>query len=303
MKMSLMLARAKGTVSEMNIRRSLSDFVLLNRLRLQRKFRAFAEGINYLSVNPAEQEFFFIVSCERNAGEAAVKCLESVYSQRYEHRLVRHLFIDDASTDDTDQIIRSWLQCHPDHNVDYRRLEQRQGGTANTVFGIKLAPDDAIVVELNGDDWLADKKVLRFLNKVYSDNYVWMTYNTLRFYKGAPAVWVHEVPRQVVETNSFREYDGWISSALHSFRKKLFNHLDDDTFIDPETGEFWESADDVALYLGMLELAGYHSKHLNRVTYIYNFHEDSHFFKDSSGSKTREKCIRQLKKYLPLEKL
>ena len=274
-----------------------------SKLRLRRKFLAFAEGVRYLFVKPDIQEKFFVVSCERNAGGAAEKCLESVYSQRYERHLVRHLFIDDASTDDTDHIVRSWLALHPDHNVDYRRLEMRQGGTANTLFGIKLAPDDAVVVELNGDDWLAGKNVLRFLNKVYSDKNVWMTYNTLRFYKGAPATWTHKVPRQVIENNCFREYEGWVTSALHSFRKILFNHLDDDLFVDPETGRFWESADDVALYLAMLELAGHHSRHLNRITYIYNYREDSHFVKDSNGSKAREKRIRQSKKYFPLEKL
>ena len=140
---------------------------------------SFAEGLGYLSVRPEKQVRFCIVSCGRNAGGAAAKCLDSVYLQRYDRSHVRHIFIDDASTDDSDSIIRSWLAEHPDHTVEYIRRDVRLGGTANTLHGIGLAHQDAIVVELNGDDWLEGKNVFRFLNKVYADDNVWMTYNTL----------------------------------------------------------------------------------------------------------------------------
>jgi glycosyltransferase involved in cell wall biosynthesis len=264
---------------------------------------AFAEGLDYLPVRPEKQVNFCIVSCERNAGAAAVKCLDSVYRQRYDRHQVRHIFIDDASSDDTDSIIRTWFACHPDHNVVYIRTDERRGGTANTLHGIGLAEEEAVVVELNGDDWLASRGVLRFLNKVYADDDVWMTYNTLSYINGLPALWAREVPKKVIEQNSFRDYGEWITSALHSFRKKLFDHLEDETFIDPDTGELWESSDDQALYLSMLELSGHHSRHLHRVTYVYNFREDSHCFGGNEESEARAKRIRQSNRYEPLEKL
>jgi len=303
MKMLLMLARANGTASEMTIRQSLSDFVLLNRLRLQRKFSAFVEGFNYFFVRPDKQITFCVVSCERNAGAAAAKCLDSVYRQRYNRHLIRHIFIDDASTDNTDAIIRYWLATHPGHTVDYIRNDEWRGGTANTLHGIGLAEEGSIVVELNGDDWLSDSNVFCFLNKVYSDKDVWMTYNTFRSLDGMPALWAQKVPKQVIEQNSFRDYGEWTTSALHSFRKELFGHLLDETFIDPDTGDLWESADDQALYLSLLELSGHHSRHLYRVTYIYNFREDSHCFSGSKESESRAKRIRQSHRYNPLEKL
>ncbi len=130
-----------------------------------------------------------------------------------------------------------------------------------------------------------------------------MTYNTLSYLNGLPALWAREVPTQVIEQNSFRDYVEWITSALHSFRKPLFDHLEDETFIDPDTGEFWESSDDQALYLSMLELSGYHSRHLHRVTYVYNFREDSHCFGGNEESEARAKRIRQSNRYEPLDKL
>lgn len=303
MKMLLMLARAKGTVPEMSIRRNLSDFVLLNRLRVQRKFRAVVEGLGLLSVRPKKQIDFCIVSCERNAGSAAIKCLDSVYNQRYDRHYIRHIFIDDASTDDTDSLIQYWLISHPDHTVDYIRTDDRRGGTANTLHGIGLAGEGSVVVELNGDDWLADNNVFRFLNKVYADEDVWMTYNTFCDLDGMPALWAREVPQEIIEQNSFRDYGKWITSALHSFRKTLFDHLEEETFIDPDTGKLWESADDQALYLSMLELSGHHSRHLHRVTYVYNLHEGSHCFGGNEESEARAKRIRQSNRYEPLKKL
>ena len=162
-------------------KRKITDKLHLAFLLSRRKLSAFLEGISYLVVRPQKESSFVVVSCERNAGSAAIQCLESVYRQKVDRGRVRHVFIDDASTDDTHGLISAWLEDHPDHNVEYIHNPKRLGGTANTLLGFSKAPESSIVVELNGDDWLADSKVLSFLDKVYSSNDVWMTYNTLRY--------------------------------------------------------------------------------------------------------------------------
>jgi glycosyltransferase involved in cell wall biosynthesis len=283
--------------------KALLDKIMLRKLLFVRRIKVFQEYLRYLYVGGNKRHNFFVVSCQRNAGSAAAKCLDSVYYQKYERKFVRHIFIDDASTDNTDNIVRSWLARHPDNNVKYIQFGERRGGTANTLYGMELAEPGSIVVELNGDDWLADKSVLRFLNKVYADENVWMTYNTLRYLNGFPALWAKEVPKDVIERNGFRDGQEWITSALHTFRKKLFDHIEAETFIDPQTGELWESSDDQALYLSMLELSGHHSRHLHRVTYVYNFREDSHCFSGNEESEARARRIRQMKRYEPLVKL
>jgi hypothetical protein len=130
-----------------------------------------------------------------------------------------------------------------------------------------------------------------------------MTYNTLAYENGLPALWARPVPSGVVERNEFRDLGEWLTSAPHTFRKRLFDHLHDDTFIDPETGKYWESSDDQAIYLSMLELAGSHSRHLYRVMYVYNFREMSHCFHGNNLSEGRARRIRGLSKYQPLGQL
>jgi glycosyltransferase involved in cell wall biosynthesis len=271
--------------------------------RVLRKSRSIGEWLRYRLKRQTCDLRFDIVTCERNAREFALKCLDSVYGQDYDPGRVRHIFIDDASEDGTPELIETWLKSHPGNRVEFVHNRSRLGGTANTLTGFRMASPGAIVVELNGDDWLADRGVLSFLNRVYADPDVWMTYNTPRYVSGPPALWAGRIPQEIVATNAFRDMGGWISSHPHTFRRELFDHVHEEALLDPETGAFWESADDQAIYLAMLELAGGHSRHLHRALYVYNFHEQSHAYGDGAGSEARARRIRQQPKYRPLESL
>jgi glycosyltransferase involved in cell wall biosynthesis len=270
--------------------------------RVRRQFGRLSEFWRYAG-RPAGTQPFCMVTCERNAGEHALRCLDSVYCQDYPAHGYRHIFIDDASTDDTVGLIEAWLADHPDHRVEFIRNPERVGGTANTLKGFAEAPTGSVVLELNGDDWLPDPGVLDFLNRVYADDEVWMTYNTLCYPDGRVPPWAKPYPRAIVHSNSYRGYPGWPSSHLHTFRRQLFDHLRPETFIDPATDTLWESADDQVIYLAMLELSGRHARHLNRVTYVYNFWEQSHSHNNPQGSEERALRIRQGEKYTPLASL
>ncbi len=270
--------------------------------RIRRKFFAGLEWLKYLFCSPARQPFL-VVSCERNTGAYALRCLESVYCQRYDKTLVKHLFIDDASDDGTHEKIVRWLQHHPDHRVEYLHRCERVGGTCNTEYGFRQAEQDAVVIELNGDDWLSDDMVLDHLSRVYADENVWMTYNTMKIHNGPPVPWAKGFSAEVIAQNAFRDVQDWPASHLHTFRKSLFDHLAEETFIDPQTGDYWECADDQAVYLGMLELAGRHSRHLNRITCVYNYWEGSHSYQDNAKSIKTAERIRQVQRYQPLELL
>lgn len=270
---------------------------------LRRTVPRAAEAMRYAFVRPTQQIAFHIVSSERNAGSDARKCLDSVYGQNYPRNLVRHVYIDDNSPDDTDAHVLSWLEEHPDHNVDYIRTSSRLGGASNNLNGFRRAATGTIILELNGDDWLPDPELLTFLNKVYCDDAVWMTYNTCRFAQGCILQGkMFPIPNAVTRDNSHREAP-WVSSALHTFRSELLDHFDESCMIDPESGEYWENADDQAFYLALLELAGTHTRHLYRVTYIYNFRESSEFSIDRDGQTRRADAIRLQKRFDPLENL
>lgn len=259
------------------------------------------EILRYALVRPQHRQFFHIVSTQRNAGRNVLPCLDSVERQRYPKENYRHVLIDDASTDDTPEIIDKWCDSHPNHNVELVRRSGHRGGTWNTLDGIRQADPGSVVIELNGDDRFPDFGVLSFLNKVYQDPAVWMTYNTQRESTGVIPFQLPP-PREVRENRSYRSYP-WATSHLHSFRRKLFDHVPEEVMIDPETGEHWKSADDIALYIWMLELSGDHARHLWRITYFYNFHEQTEYRLDRAGQLDCERRIRGRLGAQPLDRL
>lgn len=263
------------------------------------------ESLKYSLIRPGTYYSFVVVSPERNAGAAGRKCLQSVYEQNYDKKKVRHIFIDDASSDNTPEIVKSWMKEHPDNRVEFIETRRRSGILANKIKGFDMALPGALVIELDGDDWLPDKNVLKFLNKVYQDDKVWMTYNT--FLRLSPPGYTEiskmkPVPAEVIEDNDFRKYK-WQTSHLHSFRAELYRHVDKGSFIDPDTGEYWECSTDPALYLPMLELAGRRSRHIYRITCIYNFHENTIAKTDAQLQRETAERIRQQTPYKPLQKL
>ena len=133
-----------------------------------------------------------------------------------------------------------------------------------------------------------------------------MTYNSYRYaspeQNRQTPVMLRPVPRYVIESNGIREYQ-WVTKHLHTFRRELFGHLDEQVFIDPLTGDFWVSSDDQAIYLSMFELAGFHAQHIFRDMYVYNHRSLSEDVVDFDGSRERKERIRAMEKFLPLERL
>ena len=261
-------------------------------LLIRRAVRRSAEILRYAAVRPRTSQRFHIVSAQRNMGETVVRCLDSVWQQAYPAHLFRHIFIDDASTDATPEIVDRWLEEHPGHRVTFIRNTERVGMLANNLSGFRLAEDSDIGIELNGDDWLPDSGVLRFLNKVYDDDDVWMTYNTLRQTDGT-ILFQLPPPREIRRQRSFRQAP-WTTSHLRTFRVGLYHLVPDQHLEDPTTGYYWDMAPDMAVYLAMLEMAGDHARHLYRITCTYHPHAMSEHIRDRKAQLAADERIRAL---------
>ncbi len=263
------------------------------------------ELLRYAMVRPRKNQSFHIVSSERNAGEWAIRCLESVHAQRYDRSRIRHIVIDDASDDGTHEAILGWLGERTGHRVEYIHNRERVGGTVNNLTGFRMAEPGSVVIELNGDDWLPDPGLLHFLNRVYAKAEVWMTYNSqMTFNAGKrrrPKSYLRPLPREVVAAGAMRDHP-WHTAHLHTFRAELFAHVREENLIDPATGRHWANADDLALYWSLLELAGSHSRHIHRVTCVKNLTNWSES-RDESYVGELVRRIRLMPKHEPLRRL
>jgi glycosyltransferase involved in cell wall biosynthesis len=270
-------------------------------LLLRRAARRFVEILRYAPLRPPPRQKFHIVSAQRNMGETVLRCLDSVHSQDYPKHLIEHVFFDDASTDATPEIINKWLAEHPDNSVNFIHNGERVGMLANNLAGFHRAADTDVGIELNGDDWLPDPGVLPFLNKVYDDDDVWMTYNTLRQTDGTILFQVPP-PREVRRANSYRRAP-WMTSHLRTFRIPLYLRVPKVHLIDPATGAYWDMAPDMAVYLAMLEMAGDHARHICRITCTYHPHAMSEHVRDREEQLAADRRIRRLPPCQPLASL
>jgi glycosyltransferase involved in cell wall biosynthesis len=269
---------------------------------LKRFFWTVFETVYYIFSNGSVKNKFYVVSCQRNAGNAAVRCLDSIYNQKYENGYLNHIFVDDASDDNTVDLVLKWSNSCPENRVKFVFRKKRIGETANNVWAIRQVPRDAIVLIVDGDDWLPNNSVIEFLNKVYASENVWMTYNSFRIDKACVADMSIPYPSIVVYKNSFRSYE-WRCGAPRSFRKMLFDHVNIRTLVDPDTGRFFDNSYDMALFLSMLELSGKNAKHLYKVNYVYNVRECSHVVFEPNSIVQTAKKIRKSNIYEKIHNL
>ena len=149
--------------------------------RLAARSATAAADLRLALFRPKRFHRFWIVSTAYNAAPFLKRHLESVACQKYPADRVQHYIIDDASRDDSEAVVAQWLERHPVRQVRYRRNPDNRGGGANLTEGFREAPAGSIVLQVDGDDWLPDARVLAYLNMVYHDSDVWMTYNSWRF--------------------------------------------------------------------------------------------------------------------------
>lgn len=258
-----------------------------------------ADEARFRAARPRHWHRFFIVSAGYNVEGPVERHLRSVREQRYPPGYFEHLLIDDASTDRTLAVVEDFSRRFPDHPLHVDANAHNLGGCANYTRAFRSAPAKSLVLQLDADDWLFDRDVLRYLNLVYQDPHVWMTYNTWVSPEGEPGVNCMPVPPSVIGRLGYRDIS-WHTSHLHSFRAELFSHVRDESMRDPATGDYWRAAVDMAQYLPMLELAGHHARHIHRPMYVYNMHAGSIELSRRQEQLACEQRIRAGERYRPL---
>jgi glycosyltransferase involved in cell wall biosynthesis len=140
----------------------------------------------------------------------------------------------------------------------------------------KLISDEDIIVEIDGDDWLSSTFVLEYLNEIYQNSKIWMTYGQYQMWPngklgGHYSMDIHD---DVDKHNQHRSYP-FPYSHLKTYKYWLFNKINREDLIDSTTNELYAAAWDHVLCLPMVEMAG--KKHIyrcNDVLYILNRHEE-----------------------------
>ncbi len=201
-----------------------------------------------------------------NASKFIERCASTLTSQKYDGDF-QIIFIDDASTDN------SWdLLPHDNPNVKCIRNEKNVTALLNIHNAIMDHCDvDDIVVLVDGDDWLKNKKVLSRINEIYEENDCWIMYGQ--------AMWT-DGRRGFASAYSEKEFSNLRNSPfrvshVRSFRAGLYHKIkeQDPNFscLKDGDGEFYRMTYDVAIMFPIMEMAGLNKTLYNdEVLYIYN---------------------------------
>lgn len=216
---------------------------------------------------------FIVVVPAYNCEPWIERCLTSIMNQNYANFKV--VVVDDHSDDNTYDLIKGF------DVLAHRNYWRIGSGLANIAWGIKLGARDKddIIVTVDGDDYLADNNVLTYLNEVYQED-VWMTYGSFLPLSGR----YRGTCQDLKETHTFddlgepivnhltpwtyRKSGVWVTSHLRTFKKGLWDLIDDDDLRD-ENGYF-KIAWDLAFMYPMIEMAGWRVKFIPKILYIYN---------------------------------
>jgi glycosyltransferase involved in cell wall biosynthesis len=202
----------------------------------------------------------------RNVGSYLHKAIASVQDQTLKKWTV-YLF-DDNSDDESGAIARAISNA--DDRFAYYRNNTRHW-LAGNLFQFSRMPDlldSDIVVQLDGDDWFYDGKVLERVARAYEDPEVWITYgNFVRFQSGTfTTIGYCKEPRDFSMLRALP----WTTSALRTFYVGLLRKIRMEEFLGPD-GMFLCAASDLATMFPMLEMAGRkHSRCLAEINYVYN---------------------------------
>lgn len=242
--------------------------IFFNRLLLITFLFTLSSAATYASVSQTiiqEKPIVVITASYKNA-RWYQRNLDSIFMQKYTNYTV--LYTDDASPDDTGKLVEHYIKTKGmEHKVILTQNTERQGALANQYRMIHSCPDNAIIIIVDGDDWLPHDQVLAYINSVYQHHDVWLTYGQYQEWPSGTYGFNRPIPRQVIEKNTFRnQYNAF--SHLRTYYAWLFKKIKiEDLMLD---GKFLSMSGDIAVMLPMTEMARDHFAFISDILYIYN---------------------------------
>lgn len=220
----------------------------------------------------------YVVSTAYNAAPYVARCVRSVRNQTLP---CTHIYISDNSTDDTALQAANEMFLPGRAGEGYQSrltvngLDQQKGCIRNLVDTIWGLPKNAIVVWLDGDDWLWRSDALEYVLDAYTDG-AWVTFGQFIHATGEPG-WA-----RAYKGTDFRA-QGFYATHLKTFRAGLFQQIKIEDFLRPEwrpdsgedgtypaSQEAWiRDAIDIAVMMPMLEMAGERHKFIPEVLMCY----------------------------------
>lgn len=217
-------------------------------------------------------------NCEKYAKE----CLDSLVNLDYPDRDYEILVYNDASTDDTRQVLQPYVDSF---NVTVWNNKQNKGALFGRYHMVRIAKGD--IISFVGLDDKLSTDALKVLDKYYEED-VLMTWGTWQTFKGY-AYPAKQYDDDVWENKSFRRAS-WKATALNTFKRELLLRVPIDVL--QHDGEFFTNCTDLAYSFPCLEMIEKENTRVVREP-IYIYRES---YANSSNRKEGKTEIREILK-------
>lgn len=249
-----------------------------------------------------KEKHFVVIICSRNNEHYVKENLDSVFNQQYKQ--FRVIYIDDASTDKTAEMVKNYIKKHNlTHQCIFISNPVRTYKMHNLYHAVHSCKDNEIIVELDGDDSFFDTGVLSYLNHIYQNKEIWMTYGGIITKPHASTIQPRPLPKKIVQEDTFRKnmHKYWIFMALRSFYAGLFKKIERESLM--YKGTFFQRGSDMLQMIPMFEMAGERFFCIQKPVYIYNLNTGEHDFRQDPSTQSKASMFaRQKKRYHRLEK-
>ena len=187
------------------------------------------------------------------------RCLHSIKTQNYKSWIC--YLLNDLSTDNSKLIAEKYCAQDPRFILIDNERKYYQPGNYDKILRSESILEDDIVIEVDGDDWLATPDAFSRVVAKHKEGFL-ITHGSFVYSDGRPGF---SRPFTVDQLRIS------IANATHlrSWRAKLWKSIKvDDLFVN---GWYAETAGDVFFMLPMLEMAGNDRIcHMKDILYIYN---------------------------------
>lgn len=199
----------------------------------------------------------YILVRGRNASAYVERCLESILVQTYPN--IKILFVDDAS--DYSREYRKKIKALLPKSACALWRNNRYYSLRNAYDAIHTFCDDdnAVVFNLDADDWLVGPESISLLMKEYQRHNWMFTYGSCYIWSGDTQLTTlpsdseqnKRYPDHVIRQNSFRDYD-FLPLHPRTWRVQAFKSIPIEAFKDSQ-GEWLRYCEDQAIYFPLLE--------------------------------------------------
>ena len=250
--------------------------------------------------------FFYVLIRSWNAFEYFDRCIDSVLNQTYKNFKI--LFVDDCSEYTTAQkgYINKRLK---NHIVEFNKKRVFSVLNVYKMISKFAKKDGAVILNLDGDDWLLDSKVLDYLAKVYKNSDCLLTYGECLLWDGKeysshPSRFIKKrtnipYPKKVVKNSSYR-LEPFYPLHPRAWKVWLYKKIKKEDFLRYD-GSWLEFAEDQAMFFPMLEMANGRYKVIKKPLYAYHVGAKQSDIKQNLIKLLKDELIiRKKKPYEPL---